>query len=83
MEITIQLCCGTFCHIMGGAELQAALDSFTPNFGNNVKLSYATCLNKCKDEIGKPPFAMVNDIVIPEASPEKIIETIEKIQGED
>lgn len=79
----IKICTGTLCHVMGGAELLSINECLTNELKEKVELKGMVCSNYCKDTDLKPPFVTINDILISEASIEKMIGFIEKSEHND
>jgi len=71
-KIRITICCGTYCHVMGGAELQNIREDFPNHLLPHIECRFSPCLDYCREDYGKPPFALVDGKCIPEASLEKI-----------
>ena len=84
-KITVKLCLGTTCFVMGGAKLQELADTLPAKYGDKVEVIGKPCLEFCSSGFSKAPYAKVNDQVIGEATAEKIISAIEDIinQKED
>lgn len=80
-KIALTVCCGTYCHIMGGSDLQL-LDEVLPlEIMRHVDYRFTNCMGFCRDESGKPPYAKVNETIIPEATKEKILSQLKKELG--
>lgn len=78
--ITVKICCGTLCYVMGGAALEDLQERLPAHLHNAVEIQTTTCLDYCETQPERqPPFAEVNGECVPAASIEKIIATIEKI----
>ncbi|MBR1943453.1 NAD(P)H-dependent oxidoreductase subunit E [bacterium] len=78
-KITVKICLGTACFVMGGAELQDLADIIPAKFGDKVAVEGSTCLELCSEEYAKAPFVLVNDIVIDKATKEKVLSKIEEL----
>ncbi|TAJ15368.1 hypothetical protein DMA11_01645 [Marinilabiliaceae bacterium JC017] len=77
--ITIKICCGTMCYIMGGAELHLLKEHLPAHIAPLVKIEGASCLGVCQDDNeDRPPCVMINDELIPNATIQKIITHITK-----
>ena len=74
----VKICTGTLCHVMGGAELPALIDFLPNSLQSKVKVTGMVCANYCKNPENKPPFVLINNELIQEASIEKIIKHIQK-----
>lgn len=79
----IQICTGTLCHVMGGAELPALVDYLPDNLKLKVKMKGMVCANYCKDQTKKPPFVLINNELMHEADIEKIINYLQKCESND
>ena len=76
-KITVKICTGTLCYVMGGSELQL-LDEYLPeDVKEKVDIKGSTCLDFCnREDSPRAPFVMVGDKVISEASITKVVEAI-------
>lgn len=76
-KISVKICTGTLCYIMGGAELQL-LDEYMPEeLAGRVDIKGAPCLDCCnKQDSQRAPFVQVGDTIVSEASISKVIEAI-------
>lgn len=82
-KIVVRICTGTLCHVMGGAELPE-LPFYLPDYmKSKVEIKGMVCGEYCKDSSKKPPFVTINDVLIEQASIEKIINYIEKHLADD
>lgn len=78
--ITVRVCVGTYCYMQGGHQL-AQWKNYIPNtLMNKVTFVGSSCLG-CHDENAKPPYVKVGEVVIENATPEKVIEEIERQLG--
>ena len=78
-KIKVEICLGTACFVMGGAELQDLSELIPLKFGDKVEVSGNTCLELCSTEYGKAPFVKVNDFIIEKATKDKVIAKINEI----
>jgi NADH:ubiquinone oxidoreductase subunit E len=79
--ITVKICLGTTCFVMGAAKLQEKLKSVLEKYGDSVDVKPVNCLNICANtdtQYAKAPYVMVDNDIISEATVEKIINKIEK-----
>ncbi len=81
-KVTVKICSGTSCFVMGAAQIQAL--EFTPpaDIADKIELIEVRCMNLCKDtktKYNKGPFVMVNDELIEEATYEKVVTKIREI----
>lgn len=79
----VQICTGTLCHLMGGANLPALIDYLPNELKSKVVLKGMVCTNYCKDTSKKPPFVLINGELMQEASIEKIIEFLLNCEKND
>jgi NADH:ubiquinone oxidoreductase subunit E len=84
-KITVSICTGTTCHLMGGAHLLTFEEMLDPCTADFVEIKGAHCLGLCNEEsAGKPPFVKVNEQVISDATLNKVLdkvhEELEEIQ---
>ena len=79
-KITVKVCTGTTCFVMGGANLQELHDIIPKKYGDKVELAASNCLGLCSInwEYSKAPYVKVNDEVVSEATAEKVLEEIER-----
>ncbi|MFW5656779.1 MAG: hypothetical protein ACOC0C_04100 [Bacteroidota bacterium] len=76
--VRITICCGTYCHVMGGSELQLFGDFIPDELKDSIDFRFSTCLGYCNNNNGNPPFADVNGKCIPEATNEKLLVELKK-----
>ena len=79
-KISVKACTGTTCFVMGGANLQELKEIIPKKYGDKVELTLSNCLGLCSInwEYSKAPYVKVNEEVVSEATPEKVIEEIDK-----
>ena len=88
-KIRVQICTGTTCFVMGGADLllleevvieRWAIYGVTREvFNQRVDLTGLPCSDECRQADKKPPFALINEILISEATIEILIEQLEPL----
>lgn len=79
MKITIKICMGTACYVMGGAELATLSDYLSPKQLECVEIKGVPCVDACFDNKDKkPPYAIVGDVMIAEANINKVREEIDR-----
>lgn len=82
-KVTIKICSGTACFVMGGAHMLMLKDELPEALKERVTVEGSFCLEYCKnEENGKPPFVLVDDVLISEANATKVIEYVEGILTE-
>ena len=75
--VNVSICTGTTCYLMGGAHLLTFDEVMDPCTAQYVDLKGSHCLGLCNDEAnGKPPFAKVNEHIIPDATLMKMLEKV-------
>lgn len=79
-KVSVKVCVGTTCFVMGGANLQELNDIIPRKYGDKVEVAGSNCLGLCSInwEYSKAPYVKVDDEVVSEATVEKVLEVIEK-----
>jgi len=73
-KIPVKYCVGTTCYVMGGSELTDLDRSLPTAWRDRVSLSADVCLDFCrKSSQLKPPFVLVGDQIVDQASVEKVL----------
>lgn len=82
-KISVKVCLGTTCFVMGGSNLQELNDIIPKKYGEKVEVSGTNCLGLCSInwEYSKAPYVKVNDEVITEATVEKVLKVIDDKLG--
>lgn len=82
-KITLDLCFGTTCFVMGASKLQEIESLIPPQYRKKVDIKAHTCLDLCKNATYmKAPFVKVDGEIISEATVEKVVKAIEsKLNG--
>lgn len=78
MTVSVKICSGTACYVMGGAELLSIGDQLTDEEKQQVKIEASTCMGVCDDYGPQTPYATVNDELITHATPEILLNKIRK-----
>jgi NADH:ubiquinone oxidoreductase subunit E len=78
-KIVVKVCLGTTCFVMGSSNLQSLTEMIPQKFGDKVEIVGSSCLGVCSTnwEISKAPYIKVNDVLIQEATVEKVLQEIE------
>ena len=76
MKITVKICAGTACYIMGGANLLNIKDALSKEELSKVNIEGSSCLGLCKGDNPKTPYAKVGNIIIEKANLEILTKTI-------
>lgn len=79
-KISVKVCTGTTCFVMGGANLQELNDIIPKKYGDKVEVMPSNCLGLCSInwEYSKAPYVKVDEEVVSEATVEKVIEEIDR-----
>ena len=82
-KISVKVCTGTTCFVMGGANLQELKDLIPRKYGDKVEVTPSNCLGLCSInwEYSKAPYVKVNEEVVSEATVEKVLEEIDRQLG--
>lgn len=73
-KISVKLCAGTTCYVMGGSELMDLEKSLPPGWKDKVDVTGSVCLNFCRNtQRLKPPFVLVGNQLVDQASVDKVI----------
>ena len=82
-KISVKVCLGTTCFVMGGSNLQELNNIIPRKYGDKVEVTGSNCLGLCSInwEYSKAPYVKIDDDVITEATVEKVLEAIEKKLG--
>lgn len=71
--LTIELCMGTSCHLMGVQDLLSIVESLPENERQQVEIKGVTCFKNC----GKGPSIRVNGELISNATPDRLLEILQ------
>ena len=79
-KITVKVCLGTTCFVMGGSNLQELNEIIPKKYGEKVELTGANCLGLCSInwEYSKAPYVKVNEELVAEATVEKVLAEIDR-----
>lgn len=76
-KITVKVCLGTACFVMGGSDMQLLHEHLPESWKDKVEVVGASCLDYCFDKSnGTPPFVVVDDQIVSEANITKVIDII-------
>lgn len=77
-KVSVQICAGTTCFVMGGADLQELGRIISGKYGDKVEVTNKNCLGLCEAEHGysKAPYVKIDEEVIAEATIEKVLEAV-------
>ena len=72
-KVTIELCMGTTCFVMGASGLPDFFDALPEAARSQVEVKHSPCMGLCKDQkYGKAPYVKINGEVMSEASAHRI-----------
>lgn len=79
-KITVKVCLGTTCFVMGSSNLQSLTEIVREKYGEAVEVEGSPCLGVCSTnwEFSKAPYVKVNNEIVQEATVEKVLEEIER-----
>ncbi|MCM1338717.1 MAG: NAD(P)H-dependent oxidoreductase subunit E [Muribaculaceae bacterium] len=79
-KISVKVCLGTTCFVMGSGNLQELMDLVPEKYGDKVDVCGVPCLGLCATdwEFSKAPYVKVDNEVIKEASVEKVLAAIDE-----
>ena len=73
-KVRVDICVGTYCHVVGGAELLVIPEMLDETLMDKVDIRGAMCVEHCKEVGGKKaPFAVVDGELVVEATVEKLL----------
>lgn len=83
-KVTVKVCKGTTCFVMGGNNLQDLNNIIPVRYANKVDLVGSSCLGLCLEgeNFSKAPFVKIDDDVIEEATIDKVLSAIDQKLGE-
>ncbi|MCT4589765.1 MAG: NAD(P)H-dependent oxidoreductase subunit E [Carboxylicivirga sp.] len=79
----VQICCGTMCYIMGGAELHLLKDSLPDSLKSKVNIEGIPCMGSCDKDEKLHPCVLVNKVPINKASTQKVIKHLLTLEKND
>lgn len=79
--VTVEICMGTTCYVMGGAQLASIADRLPEEWKDRVTVKGMRCVGACQQggTYGRAPFVRVNDELIAEADEGKVLNAIRSI----
>ena len=82
-KISVKVCLGTTCFVMGGANLQELIEIIPRKYGNKVEISGSPCLGMCSIQwnYSKAPYVKIDEDIIEEATVEKVLAALDKKLG--
>ncbi len=83
-KVTVSICTGTTCYLMGAAHLLCIDEVLDPYVRDHVEARGAHCLGLCHNEAnGRAPFVKVNDRVIADANLTLVLDAVREILEEE
>ncbi|WP_439185584.1 (2Fe-2S) ferredoxin domain-containing protein [Carboxylicivirga taeanensis] len=79
----VQICCGTMCYIMGGAELHLLNECLPEGLKDKVSIEGSACFGKCNTDEKKHPCVLINGQELNNASTQKIIKQLLTLENND
>ena len=69
-KVSVKVCLGTTCFVMGSANLQELIDIVPQKYGDKVDVSGVPCLGLCATdwEFSKAPYVKVEDCYVGEST---------------
>lgn len=82
-KITVEICCGTACYLLGANHLTELEGNLPPELEGRVEFEARTCLGRCeKDELGGAPYVRFNGTeFMSQATPDKVIARLRELAG--
>ncbi len=81
-KVEVKVCMGTTCFVMGSSNLQGLIESIPRKYKGKAEVTGVTCLGMCSSsaqgEYSKAPYVKVNDVIVQEATEEKVVAEIER-----
>ena len=79
-KISVKVCLGTTCFVMGSSNLQELIEAVPKKYGERVEVEGVPCLGLCSIdwEFSKAPYVKVDEEIIKEATVEKVLSAIDK-----
>jgi NADH:ubiquinone oxidoreductase subunit E len=76
-KITITVCLGTTCHLLGASHFQMLQQDLPAHLLERVTIEAKRCLGLCSSDQDKAPFVAINGVILKDATLQKIIDTID------
>ena len=79
-KISVKICLGTTCFVMGASNLQELTESVPEKYADKVEICGVPCLGLCSGDwkSSKAPYVKIDDEIITEATVEKVLNTIDQ-----
>lgn len=77
-KIIVEICTGTACYVVGGAELLTIEDYFSEDELRMIQVKGLSCLKLCNGDNPATPYAVVDGKIIEKATVELLAEEVRK-----
>ena len=71
--LTVEICMGTSCHLMGTQDLMDILDALPADQRRQIEIKGVTCFKNC----GKSPNIRINGELMGNVTPELLLEVLQ------
>jgi NADH:ubiquinone oxidoreductase subunit E len=71
--LTVEICMGTSCHLMGTQDLIDVLEALPSDQRRQIEIKGVTCFKNC----GKGPNIRINGELLSDATPESLLELLQ------
>ncbi|ERJ12684.1 NAD(P)H-dependent oxidoreductase subunit E [Haloplasma contractile] len=71
-KIDVELCVGTYCHLMGSGKIIEAIESLPESIKKRLDIRFKSCMNECSNG----SKIRINGQLIDEATDERVIALI-------
>ena len=77
-KITVQICQGTACFVLGASELLAAIDDIPEEWKEFIEFECSPCLQLCerRQELGRMPYITVNGQPYADVTRERLLDIL-------
>lgn len=77
--ITVEICIGTACHLMGSEEIFMAIEQLPPKLKGKIALKGTSCLGDCD----RGPVVRIDGQLYHRMTPSELKAVLKKLGGED
>jgi iron-hydrogenase subunit alpha len=77
-SITLNICLGTTCYILGSSDLISVEEYLPEKIRNNLTVTGSPCLGCCKDSSLSAPFIKINEEIHGTATREIVIQLVQE-----
>lgn len=83
-KITVTICTGTACFVMGASELMLLPEKIPADLKDKVDFSACMCMEECHVDSKKvPPFVKINGELMEKANVPDVIEKLYALVGQE